>query len=80
VHTFPRPTAQHLSVERKPAEGVCAECGARELADYRVVSEGGWWDVRKCQRCLASVRRERGPRFGSYTPLGLEIEATERRR
>jgi hypothetical protein len=73
VHSFPRPEQLHLSVTRTPAAGACPECGAQELADYRVLGEGGWWDVRKCQRCLASVERVRAPRFGSYTPLGSEL-------
>ena len=73
MHSFPRPDKAHLSLERKPVKGTCAECGAAELADYRVFGEGGWWDVRKCRRCLASVTRERAPMFGSYKPLGLEI-------
>jgi hypothetical protein len=77
MHSFPRPDQPHLSVERQPAEGTCPECGASALADYRVFGEGGWWDVRKCQACLASVRRERGPLFGSYVPLGLEITKKE---
>jgi hypothetical protein len=77
VNSFPRPTELHLSVERQRVEGVCPECGAQELADYRIFGEGGWWDVRKCQACLASVRRERGPLFGSYVPLGLEITRKE---
>ena len=47
-------------------------------ADYRVFGEGGWWDVRKCQACLASIKRERGPLFGSYVPLGLELTRQER--
>lgn len=72
MHSFPRPTEPYLYATRAPAEGTCPECGAGELADYRVLGDGGWWDVRKCQRCLASVRRERAPRFGSYTPLGAE--------
>lgn len=73
MHSFPRPQTPYLAVERSAAEGTCPECGAGELADYPVVSEGGWWHVRKCQRCLASVKRERGPRLGSLTPLGLQI-------
>jgi hypothetical protein len=73
VHAFPRPASQRLSVERRPVEGACPECGAEELAEYPVVSEGGWWNVRKCQRCLASLTRERGSRLGSLVPLGLEI-------
>jgi hypothetical protein len=73
VHAFPRPEQQYLSVERAAADGVCPECGGTSLADYRVLGEGGWWDVRKCQGCLASVQRVRGPLFGSYVPLGLEI-------
>jgi len=73
MHSFPRPAERYLSVERRPAEGACPECGAAELEDYPVYGEGGWWNVRKCRRCLASVKRERGPLFGSYRPLGLEI-------
>jgi vanillate/4-hydroxybenzoate decarboxylase subunit D len=77
MHSFSRPTEPYLSVERRRVEGACPECGASDLADYRVMSEGGWWDVRKCQSCLASIRRERGPLFGSYVPLGLEITRRE---
>ncbi len=73
MHSFPRPTQTHLSVERRPAPGACPECGAAALADYRVLGEGGWWDVRKCQRCLASASREPAPRLGSLVPLGLTI-------
>lgn len=69
MHSFPRPTQSHLDAERKPVEGSCPECGAAELADYRVLSDGGWWDVRKCQACLASLSRTPGPAFGSFTPL-----------
>jgi len=72
-HSFPRPTEPFLSVERAPVDGACPECGAADLAEYRVLSEGGWWDVRKCQSCLASVSREPGPLFGVYVPLGLQI-------
>jgi hypothetical protein len=73
MHTFPRPTELHLSVDRRAVEGACPECGAEALAEYRVLSDGGWFDVRKCQACLASVSREPAPRFGSYVPLGLQI-------
>jgi hypothetical protein len=73
THTFRRPAEQHLFVERVAVPGACPECGAEELAAYRVLSDGGWFDVRKCQRCLASVSREPAPAFGSYMPLGLEI-------
>jgi hypothetical protein len=73
VHSFPRPDELHLVAAREPAQGTCPECGGDELADYRVLSEGGWWDVRKCQNCLHSISRRRAPAFGSYRPLGLEI-------
>ena len=72
MHSFPRPTETHLSVERHPVSGACPECGAEKLAEYRVLTEGGWWDVCKCQTCLASVSRIPAPRYGSYTPLGLQ--------
>jgi hypothetical protein len=68
-HTFPRPEELHLEAQRTPVEGACPECGAAELAEYRVLSEGGWWDVRKCGNCLHSLQREPAPRFGSFTPM-----------
>ena len=46
----------------------------RLLAEYRVLSEGGWFDACKCQ-ALPGVgqSREPAPPFGSYVPLGLTI-------
>jgi len=76
MHTFPRPAELHLSVERRPVAGACPECGADGLAEYRVLSDGGWFDVCKCQVCLASVSREPAPPFGSYVPLGLQIASS----
>jgi hypothetical protein len=73
MHSFPRPQERHLHVERTPVEGACPECGAPDLAAYRVLSEGGWWDVVKCQRCLASVRRDPAPPLGSLVPLGTTV-------
>ena len=73
AHTFQRPAARHLFVERRHVDGACPACGAQELAEYRVLGDGGWFDVRKCQSCLESVSREPAPPYGSYVPLGLEI-------
>ncbi|MBB1152132.1 MULTISPECIES: hypothetical protein [Amycolatopsis] len=52
------------SLEREPVEGNCPRCGAAELSRYPVNSEGGWFDVVKCQACLFSASRDRGPRLG----------------
>ena len=73
MHTFPRPQEPHLSVERVAVDGACPASGAQALASYRVLGEGGLWDVVKCQECLSSLSRERAPRLGSLTPLGLTI-------
>jgi vanillate/4-hydroxybenzoate decarboxylase subunit D len=73
MHSFPRPTEPRLSVERAPLEGTCPECGAQALATYPVLGEGGWWDVCKCQECLASVSRTPGARLGSLVPLGSTV-------
>jgi predicted RNA-binding Zn-ribbon protein involved in translation (DUF1610 family) len=72
-HTFQRPSERHLNVERRAVEGSCPACGAQELAAYRVLSDGGFFNVVKCQRCLHSLERKPAPPFGSYEPLGLQI-------
>jgi hypothetical protein len=45
-------------------EGRCSHCGADDLAEYPVLSTGGWYVVVKCQRCLTSVSRTRWRRLG----------------
>jgi hypothetical protein len=70
MHNFPRPATATVEVPRVTVPGNCSACGANELAAYRVMSEGGWWNVVKCQACLTALSRERGPLFGAFTPLG----------
>lgn len=77
MHTFLRATDRHLHVERESVDDTCPECGSADVARYPVFSEGGWWNVRKCQTCLYSLAREPGPRFGSYLPLGLEVTSSD---
>ncbi len=73
MHNFPRPSERTLTAPRTPVDGACPECGAAELQSYRVLSEGGWWNVVKCQACLASVERKPGPLLGAITPLGADL-------
>ena len=53
-----------LEPVKVPVEGTCPECGRAELQRYPVLSADGWFEVVKCQRCLASVSRERWHRLG----------------
>jgi hypothetical protein len=53
-----------LAVERIPVEGSCPICGGSDLQRYPVMSEGGWFDVVKCQDCLNSIERIPGPLLG----------------
>ena len=56
--------AKGIIAERRPIGGNCPECGSESLAHYEVLSEGGWFQVVKCQDCLASVERTRWARHG----------------
>ncbi len=56
--------AKRVTVERRLAEGHCPECNAEALARYEVLSHGGWFQVLKCQACLASVERKPWARYG----------------
>ena len=73
MHNFMRPTTATVSVEREKLEGTCPECGESQLSSYRVLSEGGWWDVTKCQSCLASIKREKGPLLGPIAPFSSSL-------
>jgi hypothetical protein len=64
---FSRPTTPEVYARREAQEGQCPECGAAQLQKYRVLSEGGWWDVVKCSACLHSLERRPGPLFGVLT-------------
>ena len=59
---------QELVVERGDAEGLCPQCSGT-LQRYPVLSEGGWFQVVKCQECLHSVSREPWLRLGYVTRL-----------
>jgi vanillate/4-hydroxybenzoate decarboxylase subunit D len=69
MQSYPRPETLRVYVEKLDVDGACPECGSDELQSYPVLSEGGWWDVVKCQRCLCSVSRERGPLLGGISML-----------
>lgn len=73
MHTFPRPHTERLTVDREPVAADCPECGGDDVRAYRVLSEGGWWSVQKCQRCLHSLERTPAPALGSFTPLGTTV-------
>jgi hypothetical protein len=70
LHAHPRPTQPLLDADRVRVEESCPECYGQDVRQYRVLSEGGWWLVTKCQKCLASLSRVPAPLFGVYKPLG----------
>lgn len=53
--------ADGVHVIREPVSGTCPDCGGQAIAAYAVLSEGGWFQVMKCQQCLASLSREADP-------------------
>jgi transposase-like protein len=69
VGSYPRPHEPTVAVAKEKVEGSCPECGAESLARYPVLSEGGWFQVVKCQNCLHSVSRERWSRLGDIALL-----------
>jgi len=75
--TFPRSDQRHLYASRTAVDGACPSCRAERLEEYRVLSDGGWFDVCKCRECLTSVRRVPAPPFGSYRPYVFAISDRE---
>lgn len=69
MQTYPRPSELRVHVEKTDVDGACPECGSDELKRYPVLSEGGWWDVVKCQQCLCCASREPGPLLGGMQML-----------
>jgi hypothetical protein len=69
---FMRPTTPEVHTQRDAVAGTCPVCQAEALQRYRVLSEGGWWNVVKCSHCLHSVSREPGPLLG---PLSAVLHA-----
>ncbi|MDB5446250.1 MAG: hypothetical protein JWQ97_1567 [Phenylobacterium sp.] len=56
--------AKPMRVEKVPVPGACPECGAEALRRYPVLSAGGWYQVAKCQACLATAERKPWNRLG----------------
>lgn len=61
--------APGLHLKRVAVDGRCQACGASDLRKYPVNTEGGWFEVVKCQACLASQSREALPRLGAIVML-----------
>ncbi len=55
----PRPEEKELFVDKTRVKDTCPECGSDDVRYYDVVSEGGWWEVVKCQACLHSLDRNK---------------------
>jgi hypothetical protein len=64
---FVRPPTSTVDAKLTSLPGNCSGCGAEDLAAYRVLSEGGWWDVIKCRQCLISLERRPGPLLGALS-------------
>ncbi len=75
MSSYLRPTELTVSVTRERVEGSCPECGAAALQRYPVLSEGGWFQVVKCQECLHSVNREPWNRLGDIALLSDSLQA-----
>lgn len=69
MHSFPRPTESYLHAVKTAVARACPACASTLVAAYRVLSEGGWWDVVKCQDCLHSLARTPAPRLGAFEPF-----------
>lgn len=69
----PRPQEKILYVQKTHVPDVtCPECGGKNIKEYPVLSDGGWFTVAKCQDCLCSLERKPFPpeaRLGSKMRL-----------
>jgi vanillate/4-hydroxybenzoate decarboxylase subunit D len=69
MNSFTRPTEESLYETRRKVDGSCPSCHGSDIAAYRVLTDGGWWDVVKCQTCLYSLERKRSE--NQYAPCTL---------
>jgi allophanate hydrolase subunit 1 len=64
-------TSPPIDLERERVDRNCPKCGGGDVAAYPLNSEGGWFQVVKCQGCLHSVSRERWALLG---PIKLLVD------
>jgi hypothetical protein len=69
MNKFQRPAEESLFEKKEKVDQKCPECGSHDVAAYRVLSDGGWWDVVKCQDCLYPLNRKRCE--NQYAPCTL---------
>jgi len=70
---YPPPTELTVAADRESVDGTCPRCGRAELSRYPVLSEGGWFQVIKCQQCLHSVARTPWRNLGPIELLSDQI-------
>lgn len=65
-----------IGVVREEVQGGCPRCDAADLRAYPVLTDGGWFQAVKCQRCLFSVSREPWRLLGpvQLTSTGLVLD------
>lgn len=69
MNKFPRPAGERLFEKKEKVNQRCSECGSHNIASYKVLTDGGWWDVVKCQDCLYALDRKRCE--NQYAPCTL---------
>jgi hypothetical protein len=69
MNKFPRPTEERIFEKKEKVDRVCPECRSHDVEAYPVLTDGGWWDVVKCQDCLYSLDRKRCK--NQYAPCTL---------
>jgi transposase-like protein len=62
--TYTRPTERFIFVQREEVAAQCPQCKSKNIKKYPVFSSSGWYQVVKCQDCLYSLERKKGPLCG----------------
>lgn len=62
--TYTRPTEKFIFIKKEDVAAQCPQCKSTNIKKYPVFANSGWYQVVKCQDCLYSLEREKGPRYG----------------
>ncbi|MDV6247192.1 hypothetical protein [Rhodococcus opacus] len=75
---YPRPAQHVVPSPKEPVDAACPACASQDVKRYPVQSEGGWFEVVRCQSCLHQLERVKWRLYGPIEFLSDQIESGAR--
>lgn len=71
---FPPTEGSESHVERERVDRDCPECGSEEVARYPTLRFKGWFEIVRCQECMALLEEDAMMTHGFWRPWTQDMK------